>query len=75
MESKYILVYDIDRYPDEGGGVQYEKFENETALHETVNSLATQYKDKFSVIVAGWMHHEFEYEPVTQTVEYMPKRK
>ena len=73
--AKNILVYDISDYPEMGGGVQFENFEEETDMHKRVDELANQYKERFSVICAGWLQTEYEYKPVVQIIKYEPIRK
>lgn len=47
---KYILVYDISDYPENGGGMYAEEFGmEENNLHKRVNELANENKGKFWV--------------------------
>ena len=74
--AKYILVYDVHTYYDDGGGLKAEEFGNEeNEMHERVNELAKELKDKFEVIYAGFLQIEYEYEAVKQVIEYQPKQK
>ena len=74
--AKYILVYEIDDYPDCGGGTQVEFFEAnaEQEMHKRVNELAST-DERISIITAGFLKTEYEYKPVEIIKEYRPERK
>jgi hypothetical protein len=74
--AKYILVYEIDDYPDFGGGTQVEFFEAnaEQEMHKRVNELAST-DERISIITAGFLQTEYEYKPVEIIKEYRPERK
>lgn len=71
---KYILVYELAGYPEEGGGTYAEEFGMEDQeMHSRVNELANE-NSGFSVVFAGFLQTEYEYEPVNIVTEYRPKR-
>jgi hypothetical protein len=70
---RYLLVYHIADYAENGGGAIAEDFQNENEMHNRVNELAELHKEIFSVKYAGWLQTEFEYHPVTQVIKYEPK--
>ena len=74
--AKYVLVYQVSDYPENGGGMYAEDFEPscERDMHNRVNELANEYKDAFKVVYAGYMTSMYEYEPITQVTEYREKR-
>ncbi len=72
--ARYILVYEIDDYPDCGGGIQVEFFEKEQEMHRQVNELAST-DERISIITAGYLHAEYEYKPIEIIKEYRPELK
>jgi len=76
--SKYILVYNINDFPECGGGIQVETFRDDDdgkSMHKRVNDLAKKHKTKFNILEAGKMCIEFEYDPVEVVTEFNPIRK
>lgn len=71
--ERYILVYDINDYADNGGGTYFKSFKEENDLHKEVNNLASSYKELFTITCAGVLVKTYEYEPVIQTLFYKPK--
>lgn len=74
--AKYILVYEIDDYPECGGGTEVEFFEatEEQEMHKRVNELAST-DERVSIITAGFLQTEYEYKPVEIVKEYRPEQK
>jgi len=56
---KYILVYEIDDYPDNGGGTKYEEFNTVEALDKRVIEIYNFH----DITIAGKVE-EFKYKPV-----------
>jgi len=63
---KYILVYDVSGYPEEGGGTYYEDFESVESLDKRVSQIMT---DKQNSLVAAGEFKPYEYK----AVEYITK--
>lgn len=74
--AKHILVYEINDYPNNGGGTQVEFFEAdaEQEMHKRVNDLAST-DDRISIITAGFLQTEYEYKPVEIIKKYQPEHK
>lgn len=72
--AKYIIVYEIDDYPEMGGGKDIEIFDTENEMHDRVNELAVR-NNKLRIIIAGFLQFGFEYKPIEIIKEYKPKRK
>ncbi len=74
--AKYILVYEIEDYPDCGGGTEVEFFDaySEQKMHNRVNDLASK-DERVKIIAAGFLQTEYEYKPVEIIKEYRPERK
>ncbi len=74
--AQYILVYEIDDYPDYGGGTKVEFFKacKEQEMHERVNELASE-DERVSIVAAGFLQTEYEYKPIQIVKEYRPERK
>ena len=72
--SKYILVYEIDDYPEMGGGTEVEFFEEEQKLHERVNELASN-DERVSITTAGFLSVEYDYKPIEIVKQYRPEIK
>jgi len=56
---KYILVYNINDYPEMGGGLQYEEFKTDVELDKKVLEIYNFH----DIIVAGKVE-EFKYKEV-----------
>ena len=54
--AKYILLYEIDDYPDCGGGTEVEFFDaySEQKMHNRVNELASK-DERVKIITAGFL--------------------
>jgi len=63
---KYILVYDVNGYPEEGGGTYYEEFDTIQSLDNRVSEIMT---DKQNTLVAAGEFKPYEYK----AVEYITK--
>lgn len=42
--SKYILVYNVNEYPDMGGGIHFEDFETEQELDKRVSEVMPEHE-------------------------------
>lgn len=60
---KCILVWALNDYSDNGGGLQFEEPETIGLMDLRVNELLTLHGDKFSVVFAGEVFREVEYAP------------
>ena len=72
-QMKCVLVYYVDDYPEMGGGLAFNIFENEDVMHEMVNELLKKHGDKFRVTFAASIQKEFKYEAVEVVKEYRVK--
>lgn len=72
--AKYILVYELGGYPDEGGGIHTEEFgTDDKKMHEAVEAHVKTHRDNFKVIYAGFLQVEYKYETVEYAVKVKPK--
>jgi hypothetical protein len=69
-KGSYILIYHIHDYPDNGGGINWEEFENEQSMTEKVNELCEEYNDIFEIIKAGYLFQECKYIPKEKVISY-----
>lgn len=72
---KYLLVWKINDYVENGGGTYFEKFDTEELLHKHVNILAAKHKEQFEILISGFLHVEYIYKPVNIITEYQPEIK
>jgi hypothetical protein len=71
--AKYILVYSIDDYPDNGGGTFIEYPKDESDLIERVNLLNTKYQEIFKVECAGFLSSEITFKAVKYATKLEPE--
>lgn len=62
---KYILVYDVDGYPDEGGGTQCEEFDSGEALDKRVEEI---YQEGHTLMLAGQLK-EIKYKTIEKVTK------
>ncbi len=73
--AKYILVYELGGYPDEGGGMYAQEFGmDERSMHETVEELVKTHKDNLTIVYAGFLQTEYKYKTVEYAIRVEPKR-
>lgn len=73
--AKYILVYKLGGYIDDGGGTYTQEFGmEEQKMHETVEGLVKTHKDNFTIVYAGFLQTEYKYEVIEYAVRVEPKR-
>lgn len=72
--AKYILVYEINDYPDAGGGIQVEYPKDEQEMHKRVEELHINYKDIVNILDAGFLQVEYKYEAIKYATRFEPKR-
>ena len=73
--AKYILVYELGGYPEEGGGMYAKEFGiEEHKMHKEVDELLKKHKDNLTIVYAGFLQVEFKYEPIEYAVRVEPKR-
>ncbi len=66
--SKYIIIWDVNDYPDMGGGVNFELFENIKQVENKVNDLM---KDSKTVIsFCGKITDEIKFKPVEKIIKW-----
>jgi len=66
MEKMYVLIYRIDQYPEEGGGLYYERFATKEQMELFANSKNESNENgKFIREFAGLIHYEIEVEAVS----------
>lgn len=59
MIMTYILVYNVDEYPEMGGGIQFESFETPEALDKRVEKIYNSH----DILAAGELT-EYTYKEV-----------
>lgn len=73
--AKYILVYELGGYTEEGGGMYAKEFGmEEDKMHERVEELVKVHKDNVTVVYAGFLQIEYKYETVEYAIRVEPKR-
>ena len=74
--AKYVLVYELEGYPEDGGGTYSEQFGmDKYKMHNFVQKLVTQYKERFTLVFAGFLQQEYTYETVEYAIRVEPKMK
>lgn len=61
LEKPYLLVYNMNDYPDSGGGLYMDRFSTIEELDKKVNEVAANGDD---IDFAGRIFEEYEYKPV-----------
>lgn len=72
---KFVLIYEIDDYPECGGGIDFELFEEVEEMDAKVNELLQVCKDKLEIKFAGHINVIFNYEPKQLITIYERKTK
>jgi hypothetical protein len=74
--AKYILVYEMKDYPDNGGGVFTKEFGmDERGMHLAVEKLLRGYRDKVRIIYAGFLQTEYTYDIIEYAIRVEPRIK
>lgn len=69
--KKYILVLNINEYPELGGGIKFHRFETIEEMNE--KAIDTLKEDEHNnVLFAGEVFSEVEYKPFVKIVDYKP---
>jgi hypothetical protein len=72
--ARYILVYKLGGYPEDGGGTYAQEFGmEENKMHETVEELVKTHMDNFTIIYAGFLKKEYKYETVKYAIRVEPR--
>jgi hypothetical protein len=73
--AKYILVYTLGGYPEEGGGTYTQEFGmEERKMHEEVEELVKTHKNNLTIVYAGFLQTEYKYEAIEYAIRVEPKR-
>jgi hypothetical protein len=73
--AKYILVYKIEGYSYDGGGMYAKEFGmEEHKMHEAVDELVKIHKNNVTVVYAGFLQTEYKYEIVEYAIRVEPRR-
>lgn len=73
--AKYILVYELSGYPDDGGGIYTQEFGmEEQKMHQSVGDLVKTHKDDLTIIYAGFLQVEYKYKAIEYAVRVEPIR-
>jgi len=73
--AKYILIYELDGFPEEGGGLYLDEFGmNEQDMHKRVQELITEHKSEITITLAGFMTSEWKYKVVEYAKVVIPER-
>lgn len=64
MCDKYVLIFKVDAWPDNGGGLFYEYFSSVIDMDTRINDLMKNYRELFSITLAGKLGEEYKYAPV-----------
>jgi len=74
--AQYVLVYQLEGYREDGAGMYSEQFgRDEYKMHNFVQKLVTQYRERFKLVFAGFLQKEYTYEPVEYAIRVEPKLK
>lgn len=71
---KYILVYNIETYFDNGGGLHFESFTNEIDMTNFVNELPKRFSEPFTIVFSGMVTNEYTYIAIEKVTKYELKR-
>ena len=69
----YVLIYEVNDYPDAGGGIVVEEFETAEAMHARANELLLRNKDGdeyFTSFRGLSVKSRFKYEPIHVPTKY-----
>jgi hypothetical protein len=72
---KYILVYEMKGYAEEGGGTYAEYFETIEEMTEFVNKKIVNHEKDFTISFACSIDREIEYKPVEIIKRFEPSPK
>lgn len=64
----YILIWNINDYPDMGGGTEYEFFENIEQTEEKVNELTKD--SRITISFCGHLKDEIKFKPVEKITRW-----
>jgi hypothetical protein len=65
----YILIWDINDYPDNGGGTEYDLFENISDVEKKVNELTEDTRD-ISISFCGRLREEIKFKAVEKVTRW-----
>ena len=66
----YFLVYEINDYPEDGGGIHYKDFKNKYELLDEVNRLNKEFENDFKIVRAGIVRENIKIVPVEKVTKY-----
>lgn len=67
--KNYILVWDINDYPELGGGIKFDFFENISEVENKVNELSTDSRVKISF--CGQLQNEIKFKPAEKVTRWV----
>lgn len=72
--AKYILVYELNRYQELGGGTYAKDFlpTKEEEMHKFVEGLVKIHKDNLNIIYAGFLQTEYKYKTIEYAIKVEP---
>lgn len=68
--KNYLLIWSINDYPEMGGGIDYDFFEDIESLENKVNELNKDYKERFQLDFACEIESEIELKPVEKIIRW-----
>lgn len=69
---KYVLVYEVQDYPELGGGTTIEEFEDDQDMHKRVNDLNKQNSERYTSFQGLCVTTEYEYKAAEIVTFYKP---
>ena len=64
----YVLIWDIKDYPDNGGGTEYDLFENISEVEGKVNELTQD--SRISIQFCGHLLYEIKFKAVEKVTQW-----
>jgi len=68
----FALIYNVNTYPDLGGGMHHEQFETLNLMTEAVNKLSNDHGSEFEIVAAYEIREQITYKPVTRVTKLEP---
>lgn len=73
METGYILVWSINDYYENGGGINWQLFKEKSDALDVINQMVAEWEYKFEVLHFSHFSHKVEIEPVNIIKQYRIK--
>lgn len=62
--NRYVLIWQVNDYPENGGGLQWRSFQTVEEMDAKVDQLLSEHGDKFKIDASYSILEEIKYQPV-----------